>query len=308
MANFPPLFDCRLTISRHEEAVVAANTLFSTASNDFDGQDYVSKLTLAFEEEKQLASSTGWADIFRQPDLRRTLIAVGVQSLQQAQGSGYMVTFIFSFLTGIGVKNAFPYIMALNSVYFVGVSTGWYIPDKFGRRDLLIGSSAFCGACLIIVAIFTTAFPTPTDVVSKASVALIFLWYFAFGVQGPLIWIVTTESAPTRNREKVLGLATFFGFGVALMINFVAPFIQDAGYGGLGSKIGFLWGAFSVCMVAFAWFFVPEYKGHSLEQLDYLFEQRTATRKFKGYHFADEVLASDGVAQNVLEGDDKAEA
>lgn len=265
----------------------------------------MSKLALAFEEEKVLASSTGWADLCRQPDLRRVLIAIGVQSLQQAQGSGYMTTYIFSFLTGTGVTNVFPIIMALYCLYFVGVSTGYYLPDKFGRRSLLINTSAFCGACLIIVAILATAFPTPTDAVSRASVGMIFLWYFSFGVQGPLIWIVTTESAPTRNREKVLGLATFFGFGVSLLINFVSPFIQDPGYGAIGSKIGFLWGAFSVCMVAFAFFFVPEYKGHSLEQLDYLFEQRTATRKFAGYKFEDDLLASTNVAQTTLEGEDE---
>ena len=292
---------------RHEEAVAAASTLFQTPTNGFDAQDYCAKLALAFEEEKQLAASNAWSDLFRQPDLRRMLIAIGVQSLQQAQGSGYMTTYIVSFLTGTGVTNVFPIIMALYCLYFVGVCTGYYLPDKVGRRSLLIQTSAFCGACLIIVAILTTAFPTPTDAVSKASVAMIFLWYFSFGAQGPLIWIVTAESSPTRNREKVLGIATFFGFGVSLIINFVSPFIQDAGYGGIGSKIGFLWGAFSVVMVAFAFFFVPEYKGHSLEQLDYLFEQRTATRKFKGYQFADEILGSSEVSQEVLEGDDKGE-
>lgn len=195
--------------------------------------------------------------------------------------------------------------MALYCLYFVGVCTGYYLPDKFGRRSLLMITSAWCGACLIIVAILTTAFPTPSDAVSKGSVAMIFLWYFAFGAQGPLIWIVTAESSPTRNREKVLGLATFSGFGVALIINFVAPFIQDQGYGGIGSKIGFIWGCFSVIMVAFAFFFVPEYKGFSLEQLDYLFEQRVATRKFKGYKFEDEVLASGTVTEETLEGEDK---
>jgi hypothetical protein len=57
-------------------------------------------------------------------------------------------------------------------------------------------------------------------------------------------------------------------------------------------------------MVAFAFFFVPEYKGFSLEQLDYLFQQGVPTRKFKGYHFDDDVLAND-VQTEVLEGSDK---
>lgn len=83
-----PLLTCR----RQEEAVEAAATLFKTPTNNFDAEDYCAKLALAFEEEKQLSSSTGWMDLARQPDLRRVLIAVGVQSLQQAQGSSYMTT------------------------------------------------------------------------------------------------------------------------------------------------------------------------------------------------------------------------
>jgi MFS family permease len=107
----------------------------------------------------------------------------------------------------------------------------------FGRRPILIWTSVFCATTLIIIAIITTAVTNPSEATQKASIALIFLWEFSFGVQSPLIWIVTAESAPTRNREKVLGMATFWGFGVSLLITFVAPYMQDAGYGNLGSKI-----------------------------------------------------------------------
>jgi hypothetical protein len=55
---------------------------------------------------------------------------------------------------------------------------------------------------------------------------------------------------------------------------------------------GFIWGCFSVLTVAFVYLFVPEMKGFSLEQLDYLYDRGTPTRAFKGYHFTDDVLAS----------------
>ena len=43
--------------------------------------------------------------------------------------------------------------------------------------------------------------------------------------------------------------------------------------------------------VIISYFFVPEMKGFSLEQLDHLYENKVSTRQFKGYHFADAVLA-----------------
>lgn len=170
-------------------------------------------------------------------DLRRLLIAVGVQSLQQAQGSSYMNSYIVSFLTSTGVTNVFPVIMGLYSLYYVAILTGHFLPDTAGRRPILISTALFCGVTLTIVSSLVVAFANPPDVAKKASIALIFLWQTSFGIQSPLIWITTVESAPSRNREKVQAIACFFGFGVSLLITSVSPYIQDDGYGNLGGKI-----------------------------------------------------------------------
>jgi MFS family permease len=170
------------------------------------------------------------------------MIAVGIQCLQQAQGSSYMNNYVVSFLQGTGVTNVFPVIMGLYSLYYVAILTGHFLPDMYGRRIILMTTGAFCAICLIAVAIMTTVMTTPTKASQNAAIALIFLWETSFGVQSPLVWIVTAESAPTRNREKVLSMATFWGFGVSLLISSVAPYMQNEGYGNLGSKIVSLFG------------------------------------------------------------------
>lgn len=127
--------------------------------------------------------------------------------------------------------------MGLNCLYLVSVSTGYFLPDMFGRRPILISTAAVCAVCLIVVAALTTAFPEPSEATQRASIALIFIWYAGFGVHSPLVWITTAEAAPTRNRERVIGAATFSGFGVSLLIAFVAPYIQNPDAGDLGSRI-----------------------------------------------------------------------
>jgi SP family sugar:H+ symporter-like MFS transporter len=297
------------------EAQLAAQKLFG--ANGFDPEEYCTKLAIAFEEEKQTQSSTSWADLLRNPDRRRLLIAVGIQCLQQAQGSSYMNSYVVSFLQSNGITNVFPVIMGLYSLYYVAILTGHFLPDMYGRRIILMTTGAFCAACLIIVAIMTTVITVPTKTTANAAIALIFLWEISFGVQSPLIWIVTAESAPTRNREKVLSMATFWGFGVSLLITSVSPYLQNEGYGNLGSKIvstphqaknvesaddkGFIWGAFSIVTVVWVFFIVPECKGFSLEQLDHLFTENVPTRAFSSYKFTDDVLS---VA--VKEGDEEA--
>lgn len=135
------------------------------------------------------------------------------------------------------MTEVFPVIMGLNVLYLICVSTGYFLPDMYGRRPILISTALICCVCLLIIASLITAFPSPSESTQKASIALIFIWYASFGVHSPLVWITTAESAPTRNREKVIGTATFVGFGVSLLIAFVSPYIQNPGYGGLGSRI-----------------------------------------------------------------------
>jgi len=48
----------------------------------------------------------------------------------------------------------------------------------------------------------------------------------------------------------------------------VIPYIVDKQYGDLGSKVFFVWGSTCATCVLFAYFFVPETKGLTLEQVD----------------------------------------
>jgi hypothetical protein len=100
-------------VGRHEEAIKAANALFATETNGFDAADYCGKLAIAFEEEHSVEKGSGWADVFRMPDLRRMLIAIGIQALQQAQGSSYMNSYVVSFLQGEW-RQAFPGTFCFN--------------------------------------------------------------------------------------------------------------------------------------------------------------------------------------------------
>lgn len=42
----------------------------------------------------------------------------------------------------------------------------------------------------------------------------------------------------------------------------------DPAYGNLGSKVFFIWGGLCACSIFWAYFFVPETRGLTLEQVD----------------------------------------
>lgn len=60
----------------------------------------------------------------------------------------------------------------------------------------------------------------------------------------------------------------------------------------LTSFQGFIWGAGSILTAIWSFFIVPETKGLTLEQMDYLYAEGTPTRKFKGFQDAAEILQS----------------
>jgi hypothetical protein len=51
-------------------------------------------------------------------------------------------------------------------------------------------------------------------------------------------------------------------------VGVIVPYMIDPGYGNLGSKVFFIWGGLCACSIFWAYFFVPETRGLTLEQVD----------------------------------------
>lgn len=64
--------------------------------------------------------------------------------------------------------------------------------------------------------------------------------------------------------------------------SFTVPYLINEQYANLGAKVGFIYGSTNFLMVALTYFFIPELKGRTLEEVDQLFETGAPLRKFKG--------------------------
>lgn len=76
-------------------------------------------------------------------------------------------------------------------------------------------------------------------------------------------------------------IATFSGYCVGVLVTYINPFMQDAGYGNLQGKVGFVYGSFSIAAMIWVLLFLPELKGRSLEELDELFADKVSVWRFK---------------------------
>jgi len=76
------------------------------------------------------------------------------------------------------------------------------------------------------------------------------------------------------------------GWSIQNLTNFAAsyslPYLMNAGYGNLGSKVGFIYGSIGIAGVIWAYFFYPELKGRSLEEINEMMRLGVPARKTKG--------------------------
>ncbi len=63
---------------------------------------------------------------------------------------------------------------------------------------------------------------------------------------------------------------------------FVTPYMYNvgAGSGNLGAKTGFVYAGSSILLLLVSYFLIPETKGLTTEEIDYLYENKISPRRF----------------------------
>jgi MFS family permease len=127
--------------------------------------------------------------------------------------------------------------------------------------------------CEFLVAIVGTVAPDST---AAGYVLVVFICiYIAFftSTWGPVSWVIIGEIFPLPIRAKGVGLSTASNWFWNFIIGYITPYMVDSNAGNLGAKVFFIWGSTCTLCVLFAYFFVPETKGLSLEQIDKMMEE-----------------------------------
>lgn len=63
-------------------------------------------------------------------------------------------------------------------------------------------------------------------------------------------------------------------------VNFSIPYLVYDKYAGLNSRVGFIFGSLMVVATCFVYYCVPECKGKTLEQVDFMFNNGIPLRDF----------------------------
>jgi SP family sugar:H+ symporter-like MFS transporter len=184
---------------RTDEALKALVHLRTNTSREVIEQE--AQLMAAQENENKQTFGGTWADCFkwvlmlipfligqkltiyhRGTNLRRTLIATGVQCLQQAQGSSFMSTYAVVFFQNLGIKDEYRIIVLLLLVQTLASAFAFYLPDRFGRRRILISMAIVMGLCMLFVSLIMGFSFANNAQGLNAATACVFIWQFATSI------------------------------------------------------------------------------------------------------------------------------
>ncbi|KAF3392646.1 Maltose permease MAL31 [Penicillium rolfsii] len=239
----------------------------------------------AIELEQNLASGVSVWDMFANPvDRRRTILAVAAVCTQAASGAMFMIAYGTYFFEMANVGNAFENSCILTALGVVAILANIAVITRIGRRRLFLTVGLLiCGFSQLIIAIIYTIHPG-TQGTGKAIVGLSVIFIFAYnGMVSTYAWVSGGELPSQRLRSYTFGLAAAMGFLGAWLATFTAPYFINPDSLNWGPKYGYIW--FPSCLVAaaFIFFYLPEVKGRTLEEIDEMFEQRLPARKFASY-------------------------
>ena len=243
------------------------------------------EMQLAIEAERDNIKGSAWVDMFRNPvDRRRTLLSVGAVSVQAACGVMFMLAYGTYFFEMANVGSPFENSCILVAVGVVAIVIDLFIMAPFGRRRIFLTAGLiFCYFFqLIIAAVYTVAPATPQT--GRVIVAFSVLYIFVYnGAICPFSWLAGGELPSQRLRSYTFGLAASIGFLGAWLATFTAPYFINPSALNWEPKYGYIWFPSGLLAAAFVFFYLPEAKDCTLEELDEMFEARVPARKFRGY-------------------------
>lgn len=231
------------------------------------------------EIEKYAKEGTTYLDCFRDVDLRRTEIVVGIWTVQTLGGQNLMGYFSYFLVkAGMNTRNSFSLSMANSALGMVGTAGSWFLMSHVGRRKIHFGG--LCCQFLLLIITGSLSFSSSNDSVWAIGGMLIaFTFAYDFAV-GPVTYSLIAELSSTRLKAKTIVMARAAYNTSNIFVNVMTNYQLSSTAWDWGARTAFFWGGSCLLCCIWVFFRLPEPKGRTYVELDMLFEQRVNARKF----------------------------
>ena len=177
-----------------EEAAASLRTLNGA---DYAAEDEIRLLELQIEEQRELHRASSVLDCFKGTNLHRTVIAMGVQILQQAQGISFYNNFLVTFLQQLNFNDPLLANLWVTSCGVFANLVSLYTFDRIGRRFCMFFGATIMAAMMLGVGGITASGTEPLSKgVKSGATAMLVLWYTTLGSPGaPVCGFLLVRSA-----------------------------------------------------------------------------------------------------------------
>ncbi|KAF2791645.1 MFS transporter [Melanomma pulvis-pyrius CBS 109.77] len=266
---------------REEEAESAMRRLRN--SNIQESEFQAEFLEIRDSTRSQMEGSKAvFMDIWRGSNRRRTLLSIAVICFHAGTGSSWVIYYTTYYLEKANVSDPFAYSILTTCCGIIGVLFSFLYVRHIDRRAIMFWGCMGCAIFQLMPAVAWTVAPD-SQAAANAVVASVALFKFAYTTMGPYAWLMGGEYPNNQQRGYVFGIASALNFALTWLGTFTAPFFINPAALGWNAKYGYIWFVSNIIMVLFTFFFLPETRDRTLEEVHEMFEAKLPARKFKGH-------------------------
>jgi SP family xylose:H+ symportor-like MFS transporter len=253
-----------VTKGKLDEAYTVMTKLQEKESADEDFKEIQASL-------KNVNHSDTKTNYFSKAILSIILIGTALSVLQQFTGINAVLYYgadIFEKTLGFGQKDILKQQILLAFINVIFTFIAMYTVDKLGRKPLIyIG----CGGMILgFLLLGITLQQQSVGILSLLGI-LIFIASFSLSM-GPVVWVLLSEMFPNRIRSTAMSVAVAAQWAANFIVSQSFPVVVGSEINDSpvwnGSLPYFIFIIFILITIAVTYWFVPETKGKSLEQLE----------------------------------------
>ena len=256
-----------------------AKEIFKKIEPDEDADKHIEEIKSTLP--KAVKASQKKKKVFESWMLMPVSVGIIIMFIQICTGINTIIYYTATIFKAAGFTDTIGALYATIGVGFVNFAMTFvaiFFTDKVGRKPLLYaGLSGMTVSLFALGASFYFKNTLGLDLkwVSVGSIVT-FIACFAFSL-GPIAWILISEIMPLKIRGTAMSIATMSNFAFNFIIALIFPTLLET----IGEAYTFwVFGFVGIFSLFYTYYYIPETKGRSLEQIEQNWKKRLPARQF----------------------------